>query len=66
MIIRDRESLYFICLSYYIILIPPPPLPSPENLGPPISQDVFILTSICTVELTWIIVSLKRQVRWVL
>ena len=31
-----------------------------------ISQVVFILTSICTVELTWRIVSLKRQVRWVL
>ena len=42
------------------------PPPFPHNLGPPISQDVFFLTSICTVELTWTIVSLKRQVRWVL
>ena len=30
-----------------------------------ISQDVFILTSIRTLELTSTIVSLKRQVRWV-
>ena len=31
-----------------------------------ISQDVFILTSIRTLERTSTIVSLKRQVRWVL
>ena len=66
MIIRDRESLYVICLSYYIYPHTPPPPSFPHNLGPPISQDVFLLTSICTVELTWTIVSLKRQVRWVL
>ena len=31
-----------------------------------VSQDVFILTSIRTLERTSIIVSLKRQMRWVL
>ena len=57
MILRDRESLYFICLSCDIHphTLPPPRTfpPFPRNLGPPISPEVFILTSICTFELTW-------------